>query len=158
MVTARFPHSLRAWMLGLAAGGVLAGGLILAFGSTGASRAPAQHPLPPAVSPAGLAERSGVRLIRVAVSGGGGLLDVRYQIVDPGKAAALHDAGTPPAVVYEPTNTPIEGLLMGHAPHAPQRVGVTSYLVFVNPGNIVHRGDRVSVILGGGRLEHVTVR
>ncbi|MDX6667857.1 MAG: hypothetical protein QOK04_1237, partial [Solirubrobacteraceae bacterium] len=120
--------------------------------------APAQHPLPPAVSHAGLAERTGVRLVRVAVTGGGGLLDVRYQILDPGKATTLHDPGTPPAVVYEPTNTPIEGLLMGHAPHAPQRVGVTSYLVFVNPGNIVHRGDRVSVILGAARLRHVTVR
>ena len=37
----------------------------------------------PSVSAAGLAERSGVRLVRVAVTGGGGLLDLRYQVVDP---------------------------------------------------------------------------
>src|SRR2546426_1099189 len=35
----------------------------------------------PSVSASGLAERSGVRLVRVAVTGGGGLLDLRYQVV-----------------------------------------------------------------------------
>ena len=96
--------------------------------------------------------------MRVAVTGGGGLLDVRYQVVDPGKAAALHDAATPPALVYEPTGAPIEGLLMGHAPHGRPKAGVTSILIFVNPGNIVRSGDRVSVVLGDARLEHLVVQ
>jgi hypothetical protein len=132
--------------------------LVLVLGPTDAARPRAQHPLPPAVSAAGLAERSGVRVVRVVVSGGGGLLDVRYQVIDPGKAVELHDAATPPALVYEPTGTPIEGLLMGHAPHGRPKAGVTSALIFVNPGNIVRRGDRVSLVLGGARLQHVLVR
>ena len=61
----------------------------------------AAHPLPELVSAAGLLERSGVRVVRVAATGGGGLLDLRYQVVDPGKAAAIHDAETPPALVDE---------------------------------------------------------
>jgi hypothetical protein len=144
--------------LGVGFGAVVAAGaLALALGAGGSSPR-RQHPLPPAVSAAGLAERSGVRVVRVAVTGGGGLLDVRYEVVDPGRAADLHDAATPPAVVDERTGAPIEGLLMGHAPHSRPKAGVTSVLIFVNPGNMVRRGDRVSLVLGGARLEHVVVR
>jgi hypothetical protein len=146
-------------MLGAVCGAALAAGaLTLALGAGDGSSGRRQHPLPPAVSAAGLAERSGVRVVQVAVTGGGGLLDVRYEVVDPGRAADLHDAATPPAVVDERTGAPIEGLLMGHAPHSAPKAGVTSVLIFVNPGNRVRRGDRVSLVLGGARLEHVVVR
>jgi hypothetical protein len=128
------------------------------LGAGGDLPAPKQHPLPPAVSAAGLLERSGVRVVRVAVTAGGGLLDVRYQVVDAGKAGDLHDAATPPAVVDERTGAPIEGLLMGHAPHSSPKAGVSALLIFINPGNAVRRGDRVSLVLGGARLEHVVVQ
>jgi hypothetical protein len=81
-----------------------------------------------------------------------------YQVVDPGKAAAAHDAATPPAPIYEPTGAPIEGLLMGHAPHVPAKAGVTAPLLFINPGGVVRRGDRLGVVLGAARVEHVQVR
>jgi hypothetical protein len=152
----RRPPPLRALGAGFGVA-VAAGALALALGG-GGSGARRQHPLPPAVSAAGLVERSGVRVVRVAVTGGGGLLDVRYEVVDPGRAGNLHDAATPPAIVDERTGAPIEGLLMGHAPHSRPKAGVTSVLIFVNPGNSVRRGDRVSLVLGGARLEHVVVR
>jgi hypothetical protein len=139
------------------AGVTVAGGVFLAVSSGDGPQRPKPHALPVAVSPTGLAQRSGVRGVHVHVTGDGGLLDVRYEVVDPGKAALLHDRGTPPAVVYEATGTPIEGLLMGHLPHGAAKAGVTSFMLFVNPGNIVHRGDLVSVILGPARLTHVRV-
>jgi hypothetical protein len=154
-VTASPPvRKLAAALLGAA---LAAGVLVLALGSFGSS-GHRQHPLPPAVSAAGLAERSGVRVVRAALTGGGGLLDVRYEVVDPGRAADVHDAATPPAVVDERTGVPIEGLLMGHAPHSSPKAGVTSVLIFVNPGNLVRRGDRVSLVLGDARVEHVVVQ
>jgi hypothetical protein len=110
------------------------------------------------VSPAGLLERSGVRVVRVAASGGGGLLDLRFQVVDPDRAAAVHDADTPPALVDERTGGVIAGLFMGHSHHGRPKAGVTYYLVFENPGNFVKRGDRVSVVLGPARLQHVRVQ
>jgi hypothetical protein len=143
---------------GVAAGAAAAAGALLIFTSGDGAHGAQSHPLPVAVTPAGLTERSGVRDVRVHVTGGGGLLDVRYEVVDPGRAADLHDAATPPAVVDERTGAPIEGLLMGHAPHSRPKAGVTSVLIFVNPGNMVRRGDRVSLVLGGARLEHVVVR
>jgi hypothetical protein len=111
----------------------------------------------PVVSEAGLAERIGVRIEHVSVSGGGGLVDLRFQVVDPDKAAAVHDRGAPAAVVDESTGVVVNALLMGHAHTAPFKPGVTYYLVFENPGNLVHRGSDVSVLLGNAQVEHVVV-
>src|SRR5262249_17717882 len=84
----------------------------------------------PAVSASGLAERSGVRLIRVAVTGGGGLLDLRYQVVDPSKAVAVHEARTPPAIIDERTGLVLDRLLMGHAHHRQLKTAVSYSLIF----------------------------
>jgi hypothetical protein len=112
----------------------------------------------PLVSPAGLVERSGVRVVRVAVSGDGGLVDLRYQVLDSDKAAAVHDQATPPLVIDERTGGVINRALMGHIHSAPPKVGLTYYLIFENPGHLIRRGGRVTVQLGRARLAHVRVR
>jgi hypothetical protein len=153
--------ALRVRGLGAVMGAAIVGGALLMLGS-GGGPAPAAppagpRPLPPAVSPAGLVARSGVRIVRVTAAGGGGLLDLRYQVVDAGAASAVHDAATPPALVDERTGGVIAGLFMGHMHHGRPKAGVTYYLVFTNPGNAVHSGDRVSVVLGDALLAHVPV-
>ena len=112
----------------------------------------------PAVAAPGLAERSGVRLIRVAVTGGGGLLDLRYQVVDPNKAVAVHEAKTPPAIIDERTGLVLNRLLMGHAHHGQLKPAVSYYLIFENTGNWVRRGSEVTVLLGDAQVEHVVVK
>jgi hypothetical protein len=112
----------------------------------------------PAVSASGLAERSGVRLIRVAVTGGGGLLDLRYQVVDPNKAVAVHEDQTPPAIIDERTGLVLNRLLMGHAHKGQLKPAVSYYLVFENTGNWVRRGSKVTVLLGDAQVEHVVVK
>ena len=112
----------------------------------------------PAVSASGLAERSGVRLIRVAVTGGGGLLDLRYQVVDPNKAVTVHEAQTPPAIIDERTGLVLNRLLMGHAHHGVLKAAVSYYLIFENTGNWVRRGSEVTVLLGDAQVEHVVVK
>ena len=111
----------------------------------------------PAVSGADLVQKGGVRLVRLSVSGDGGLLDLRYQVIDPDKAAALHAAGTPPAIVDESSGLVLDQLLMGHSHNGPMKPAVTYYLVFDNPGGWVHRGSRVAVLLGGVQVDHVRV-
>ncbi|MET8353208.1 MULTISPECIES: hypothetical protein [unclassified Micromonospora] len=123
----------------------------------------ADNPVPaawarPVVDADSLGQRSGVRITRVAVTGGGGLVDLRFTIVDPELANTLHDAGTPPAVVDERTGLVAHELLMNHSHTGAYRTGVTYYLVFENPGNWIHRGGRVSVLLGNAQVEHVAVR
>lgn len=145
-------------VLGVLTGAALVLGLLALAGAGRSTPEPRLHPLPAAVSAAGLAERSGVRVVRVATTGGGGLVDLRYQVVDPGAAAAVHDADTPPAVVNERTGAVIDRLFMGHMPHSRPKAGVSYYLVFANTGDAIHAGDRVAVVLGKARLEHVRVR
>jgi hypothetical protein len=110
------------------------------------------------VSAAGLAARSGVKITQVAVTGAGGLIDLRYQVLDPDAANALHDPATPPAVVDERTGLVVHELLMSHSHTGPFKAGVTYYLVFNNPGNWVHRGSKVVVLLGNAQVEDVVVR
>jgi hypothetical protein len=112
----------------------------------------------PLVSASGLVERSGVKITQVAATGDGGLVDLRFAVVDANKAAALHDPAHPPAVVDQRTGLVVKDLLMSHAHTAPFKTGVTYYLVFNNPGDWVHRGDKVAVLLGDARVENVTVR
>jgi hypothetical protein len=110
------------------------------------------------VAASGLAERSGVRLIRVAVTGGGGLLDLRYQVVDPDKAVAVHEGQTPPAIIDERTGLVLDRLLMGHAHHGQLKPAVSYYLIFENTGNWVRRGSEITVLLGDAQVEHVVVK
>ena len=111
----------------------------------------------PVVGAGSLAQRSGVEITRVAVTGGGGLVDLRFSVVDPDRANALHDEHTPPAVVDEQSGLVVHELLMNHAHTGAYKAGVTYYLVFNNPGNWIHRGSRVSVLLGNAQVEHVPV-
>jgi len=111
----------------------------------------------PAVSAADLSQRSGVRITQVAVTGGGGLLDLRFEVLDPAKAHAVHDARTPPALVDERTGLVVNRLLMNHAHSGEFKPAVTYYLIFENTGNWVGRGSRVTVLLGNAQVEHVVV-
>ncbi|MFD3402038.1 hypothetical protein ACFWUU_15215 [Kribbella sp. NPDC058693] len=106
----------------------------------------------------GLAGRSGVRITQVAVTGGGGLLDLRFQVLDPNRANSLHDASTPPAVIDETSGLVVRDLLMSHAHTGKFTTGETYYLVFENPGNWIRRGSKVTVLLGQAQVEHVVVR
>jgi hypothetical protein len=112
----------------------------------------------PVVPAAGLTERSGVQIVQVAVTGGGGLIDLRYQVVDPDKANALHDEATPPVIIDESTGLVVDQLLMGHSHTGSYQAGSTYYLVFENPGNLVQSGAKVSVLLGNAEVDHVAVQ
>ncbi len=111
----------------------------------------------PIVTADGLVQQSGVKITQVAVTGDGGLVDLRFKVVDPERANTLHDATTPPAVVDEESGLVVHQLLMDHSHRGPYKTSVTYYLVFNNPGNWVHHGSRVSVMLGNAQVEHVLV-
>ena len=102
---------------------------------------------------------SGVRVVRVVVTGGGGLVDVRYQVLDAEKAASIHDAKRPPAVVEERTGTVLDRQWMGHdaSQHA-TKPGRTAYMLLLNPKESIQAGSSVTVRLGDGELRHVLVR
>lgn len=123
----------------------------------GAPRAAAARAVAPRLlTPTAFERRTGVRVVRVAVSGGGGLVDVRYEVLDAAAAAGLHDAA-PPELVDERTGVVVRHLFMGHSHAGPLKAARTYFLLFDNPGTLVRRGTRVTVQLGAARLAHVRV-
>ena len=120
--------------------------------------APIKIHIGPVVSAAGLVQVSGVEVTRVAVSGGGGLIDVRYRVIDSDKAVSVHAPANPPLVLDQRSGAIVNQLLMGHLHHGRPREGVTYYLIFNNPGDVIRRGSRVSIQLGGARVEGIPVQ
>jgi hypothetical protein len=113
--------------------------------------------LPGRLSQTALEREVGVRVTRLAISGGGGLIDLRYQVVDPDKAVDLHNAGSPPAIVDEASGLRLTKLFHGWHGTGRQTAGLTYYVLFMNPKSAIKPGSVVSVQLGSSVLEHVLV-
>jgi len=116
-----------------------------------------------------LLHRYGVRVTMVAVTAGGGIVDMRVEVVDAKKALAiLHGTGTQhdtpdvadtqpmlqPVVVDEGTG--LAARVAGEMAHAFQlKDGRSYYVLLSNTGGVIQPGASVSVVLGHVRLEHV---
>jgi hypothetical protein len=119
----------------------------------------------------------GIKVISVALTADGGMIDVRYQVTDPAKAAAAlggaaghdgHGAITAealqdaPLLVDEKTGYAVmEANLhqMGGVRRERQSpdVGKTYFILFANTGGLVEPGDEVSLAASDLRLEHLEV-
>lgn len=99
----------------------------------------------------------GIRITQVAVTGDGGLVDLRFEVVDPHLAEAVHAPATPPGVVDERSGLVVHNLLMSHSHTGPFVQGETYYFIFENPGNWIQSGSQVTVLLGDAEVRHVTV-
>jgi len=99
---------------------------------------------------------TGVRIVRLALTGGGGLVDLRYQILDEGLAETIHE--TPPTLVDEGTDEVIDTYFMGHVHGGIPKAGSSYPLLFVNEQGLIERGGSVSVAIGDSVLEHVVVQ
>ncbi len=148
---------IRTRLLGVIVGAAVAIGVLVLVTSHHAT-APGPIPLPKGVNAAGLLDATGARVVRVTKAGDGGLIDVRYQIVDADKAGALHSVKRPPALVDEHSGTVVSRLLMGHAHGGTFHNGETYFFEFEDPAGLVQPGDPVSVVMGPVRLMHVKVQ
>ncbi|MDR7253519.1 hypothetical protein J2X46_002509 [Nocardioides sp. BE266] len=107
----------------------------------------------------GLAAAYGIDVDMVAVTAAGGLIELRYQVVDPDKADRInHDPSLAPAFVVEDTG---ETLVMKTAPHhhgAELRLGGTYFFLMANAHNAVHKGAEVTLVMGELRMQHLVVQ
>jgi len=120
--------------------------------------------MPVAISnaPADLDFRWGIRVESLRLSAHGHILDFRYRVLDPDKAAALADGKTQAYLINEVTgerlkvpNMPKVGPLRSTTLHLePNRVYI---ILFANPGSRVVSGNRVTVEIGDFKAEHLVV-
>ena len=104
-----------------------------------------------------LESKTGIRIISAHVEGDGGIVDVRYQVLDPNKANIVEG---------DPTNTPAllpasdDGALTQTAAmrkgHERREAG-TYFLIYYNRGAAIHPGDFIDIAFGGQTLTHVPV-
>lgn len=102
---------------------------------------------------------TGLEVLWVAESGDGGILDLRYRVVDERRASAHDDHQSVPAIIDLESGEALTRQWMGHAhPVDSYRPDRNYWMLFLNPGELVERGDRVAVRLGRARLTGVRVR
>lgn len=119
------------------------------------SAAPRRPPSP--LSARALEREHGLRVDRVAVVAGGGMVDLRLRVVDEQKARAALAGHHPPRLRVEPS-----GVVLA-APHdmvheLRPRAGRSVFLLFPNAGNAVRPGTRVSLVLGEQPVEAVAAQ
>ncbi len=119
-------------------------------------------PAPPSVAmpvSASIESTYGVRLESVAVTAGGGMIQLRYQILDGDKAEALHGTDAAPAVVAANGTVYADPGMAGHS-HvgATGNSGSSDTLLLADAGGAVHRGDVVTVRIGSLELRDVRVQ
>lgn len=135
--------------------------VILAFGlyninrAANAQSAPQDVTVP--VSPL-IEERLGIRVTQVAMSADNGLIDFRYQVLDPDKAGQIMEIPEKhPVLIPEGSQVPIKySLYMPH--HEKIVAGHTYYLLYYNTGGVMKEGGYVTIVFGDLKLEHVPVR
>lgn len=110
-------------------------------------------------SPKRFAALTGLEVRWVAESGDGGILDLRYRVVDEKKASAHKSHQSVPAIIDLASGEALATQWMGHAhPVYSFQPDRNYWMLFLNPGGMVERGDLVAVRLGHARLTGVQVR
>lgn len=120
---------------------------------------PVAAPAGPGVPGAAMAAVYGIRVDRVAVTGGGGLVDLRFTVVDPEKARTLLEAhARPPRLLVEGSDVQLEAPRHGAMRATRLQKDATSFLLFPNTRSAVRPGKRVAVVFGDVRVEPVVVQ
>jgi hypothetical protein len=101
----------------------------------------------------------GIRLTNVAVTANGGVIDLRYQVVDPDKAIGILDEEDFPILIDEASGQ-ILSKGIGHGGHNNNsfKAGRTYFMLYQNYGHLLDPGSRITVKVGPVVVEHVIVR
>ena len=101
---------------------------------------------------------TGIRIVRVAYSAGGGLLDLAYQILEPNKSGVLHNDDLPPGLYNDRTREVLLQPFHDHSHDGDLHQAIVYHELLVNSGGAVEPGDDVSVLVGRWRLDGVDVQ
>ncbi len=149
--------SLPAIIVGIAVVAVAAAALVAVATSGGLSRPPASAGAPIPINPA-IESKWGIRVSQVAVTADGGLVDFRFIVLDPDKAAEmLSNVDNLPVLLPDGASVVVNSTAQMGA-HPTLRAGQTYFLLYRNAGGTVRSGDALSVLFGDLKIEHVIAR
>jgi hypothetical protein len=100
----------------------------------------------------------GIRFSQAAVVADGGLVELRYVVLDTQKASAFQNDTKHPPTLRSERNGKVAWrpalMKQGHE----LRPGQSYYLLYLNNGGAIKRGDTIEIDSGQRRLQHVPVR
>jgi hypothetical protein len=116
----------------------------------------------PEVPTASAEERAGVAVVALRTTAGGRLLDFRFRVIDPEKAAPLLSRSAFAYLVVPATGAKmlVPNTKVGNIRQTTRRPeeGRVYFMFFQDVGGQVHTGDQVTVVIGEHRFEHLTVQ
>jgi hypothetical protein len=112
--------------------------------------------------PMSLEERWGIQIASLRMSAAGRIVDFRYRVLDPEKAALLGDRNVKPVLIDQATNRKLA------VPVAPKigslrqtsvklAAGRIYFVLFSNSEQVIRSGSKVTVAIGDFRAENLTV-
>ena len=111
-----------------------------------------------------LEEQWGVEVSSVRLTAAGYMLDFRYTILDPEKAAPLVTRKNNPILIDQVSGAelivptpPKVGALRSNSRNGVPVEGRSYFILFANPGGFVKPGNKVTVAIGDFRAENLTV-
>ena len=112
-----------------------------------------QVPTSPAIE-----SKYGIRFTLVAVTAGGGMIQVRYQVIDSAKTEAIHGTDLAPYVVDSHGQKYADPGMVGHS-HVGKTLasGATDYILLANAMGGVKSGSFVTIKVGDLELRNVPV-
>lgn len=102
-------------------------------------------------------EATGIRVLRVALTAAGGVVDLQYQVVDPDKALIVHDDENPPRLMDVDSGLVIAEPFHDHAARE-LHTAVTYHQLIMNGGGLLKRGSKVTITVGDSRLANIRVQ
>lgn len=109
-------------------------------------------------------EKWGIEIKGIQQSAAGYMLDFRFRIIDPRKAAPLVDRRIKPYLIDENSGAtfvvsapPKVGALRTTAHNGKPIVDRTYYIMFANPGRFIKQGARMTLVIGDFRAENLVV-
>jgi hypothetical protein len=100
----------------------------------------------------------GIRFTAVGVTSGGGMIMLRYQILDSDKVLSVHDTQTAPYVLGANGYKFDAPGMQGHSHIGKKKLaGTTDYILLANSGGRLKPGMVVTVVAGSLRMPNVVV-
>jgi hypothetical protein len=104
----------------------------------------------------------GIQISSLHMSAGGHIIDFRYKVTDPKKAASLGAAGENAYLIDEASGTkmPVPNMpTLGRLRQTTEQMtpGRIYFVLFANAGRMVKPGGKVTVVIGNFRAENLVV-
>jgi hypothetical protein len=145
--------------------GFLAGLMLLLLSGCSAPLQASPDAVATAEAPQGLQPGEaelGIKISSLRLSAEGYIVDLRYMTIDAAKAEILFSRQIKPYLQHEATGkvvtVPVPAKIgpLRQTTNKPE-VGKGYFMLFGNPGRFIHSGDKVTLIFGEHRIEHLTV-